>query len=189
MDAAPPFAAAEAIKRFAVARAKYKPAVVRIVLVAESPPKADSGRFFYFEDVPTGDSLFWETMKTLYPADLPPTGPPRWRKREFLTRFTADGFYLLDAVEVPLGKATPVVKRQRIRESMPRLIRDLRRICRPDTKIALISASVFDVCLGSLRVAGLNIVNEEMIDFPGSGCQRKFREKFGKILARTRLQA
>lgn len=41
----------EVVGRFAKARAKYKPDPVRYLLVAEAPPKADSGRFFYFEDV------------------------------------------------------------------------------------------------------------------------------------------
>jgi hypothetical protein len=51
----------QALKRFAEARAKYKPRDARCVLVAESPPKAESERFFYFEAVAKGDSLFWES--------------------------------------------------------------------------------------------------------------------------------
>ena len=87
------------------ARKKYQPDVVRWLLVAESPPELGSRRFFYFDDVAGGDSLFWQTIKTLYPTDCDPTvSPPREKKREFLRRFYDDGFYLLDAVEEPIGK-------------------------------------------------------------------------------------
>ena len=54
---------------FEKARKKYRPENIRYLLIAEAPPKADSKRFFYFEDVTEKDSLFLETMKCLYPAD------------------------------------------------------------------------------------------------------------------------
>lgn len=170
--------------RFAQAREKYRPKTIKYLLVAESPPSADSGRFFYFENVTEGDSLFWQTMKALYPMDcLIDDPPPRHRKREFLKRFHGDGFFLLDAVEEPLGKATPGEKRRRIRASLPRLIEDLRATCGAGTKVILISAPVFDVCAAALASEGFNVANDEMIDFPGSGGQRKFREKFARALA------
>ena len=75
------------------ARQKYRPDVVRWLLVAESPPTIGSGRFFYFEEVPEGDSLFWQTIKTIYPNDCDPTSPPpRGNKRAFLRRLRDDGF-------------------------------------------------------------------------------------------------
>jgi hypothetical protein len=171
-----------AVKRFAKARAKYKPLKVRYLLVAEAPPKAESGRFFYFENVSDKDTLFWETMKALYPRDMPSSGYPRHRKREFLIRFRDDGLFLLDAVEEPLGRVTSALKRRRIRESLSRLHDDLRRLSDKETKIVLISAPVYEVCAAPLKAAGFNVINEEMIDFPGSGCQQKFREKFRRLV-------
>lgn len=54
---------------FESAREKYRPKKARFLLIAEAPPKASTGRFFYFEDVSRGDGLFLETMKMLCPAD------------------------------------------------------------------------------------------------------------------------
>jgi hypothetical protein len=171
--------------RLAEARRKYRPETIIYLLVAESPPSADSGRFFYFKDVAEGDSLFWQTMKALYPKDCPADeSPPRHRKREFLKRFKGDGYFLLDAVEEPLGKASPGEKRRRIRQSLPRLIDDLRAACGAGTKVVLISAPVFEVCAAALASEGFNVVNDGMIDFPGSGGQRKFREKFARALGK-----
>lgn len=174
-----------AMKRFSDARAKYRPSIVQYLLIAEAPPDLGSGRFFYFEDVSQKDSLFWETMKVLYPSDMPPSGYPRHRKREFLERFRSDGCYLLDAAEEPFESASTSFKIQRIRDSHPRLRDDLRRACQQGTKIILISATVFAACEAPLKENGFNVINSEMIDFPGNGCQKKFREKFGRVIGRS----
>jgi hypothetical protein len=167
---------------FAAARRRYRPPRIRYVLVAESPPQAASGRFFYYEDVTEGDSLFWETMKVLYPDDYRASDPPRHRKREFMGRFRDDGFYLIDAVDEPLGDAPSAEKRRRIGESLPRLCRDLGDVCAGGAKAVLISAPVYDACAAALRAEGVDVINEEMIDFPGSGGQRKFCEKLTRLL-------
>ncbi|MBG47234.1 MAG: hypothetical protein CML05_02975 [Pseudozobellia sp.] len=57
------------MNRFEIARHKYRPEKIRFLLVAETPPKSDSNRFFYFENVDKQDSLFIETMKLLYPNE------------------------------------------------------------------------------------------------------------------------
>lgn len=113
---------------------------------------------------------------------MPRSGYPRHRKAAFLARFKADGFYLLDAVEKPLGKVSSAIKRKRIRQSLPRLRDDLRRTCENGTKVVLISAPVYEVCAAPLRAEGFNVLNKEMIDFPGSGCQKKFRKKFERLI-------
>lgn len=172
----------DALCYFANARAKYRPSSVRYLLIAEAPPIMDSGRFFYFEEVAEKDHLFWETMKVLYPGQMPAAGYPRGQKREFLHRFQCDGFYLLDAVEEPFGDISVSVKRRRIRDSLPRLIDDLHRLCERTTKIILISAPVYAVCIAPLKASGFELINEEMIDFPGSGGQKKFRVKMTRVL-------
>ena len=55
---------------FAVASLEYRPAAVRVLLIAEAPPAYDSGRFFYFTDLRQQDTLFLEMMKTLYPLEV-----------------------------------------------------------------------------------------------------------------------
>ncbi|MBU1674320.1 hypothetical protein KKA85_00915, partial [bacterium] len=81
------------MSEFEHARLKYRPSVVKTALIAESPPQDGSGRFFYFEDVTVGDSLFLELMKALYEAARGNTKAVRKRKAEFLRRFRDDGFY------------------------------------------------------------------------------------------------
>ncbi len=54
------------MNQFEKARLKYKPKQIKYLLIAETPPKLDSDRFFYFENVDRQDSLFLETMKLLY---------------------------------------------------------------------------------------------------------------------------
>lgn len=65
-------------------RQKYKPEIIKFLLIAEAPPRAESKRFFYFEDIQNGDSLFLETMKVLYPSDCSNIKTVRQRKRDFL---------------------------------------------------------------------------------------------------------
>lgn len=77
------------MEKFESARLKYKPDLIRYLLIAESPPKTDSNRFFYFEDVGEQDSLFLETMKVLYPKDTSQikTKEIRNKKATFLLKF------------------------------------------------------------------------------------------------------
>ncbi|HGJ64879.1 TPA: hypothetical protein ENS27_05745 [bacterium] len=169
---------------FESARRKYKPGI-KFLLVAEAPPREDSGRFFYFENVSTGDSLFLETMKVLYPKDYTKTKIVRQRKQEFLERFKGDGFYLIDSCDSPMEDSSPTKKRKQIQKALPSLRSKLRELATDGVKIVLISATVYEVCNDILKSEGFNIINEELIDFPGSGGQKKFREKFGNLLKKN----
>ncbi len=162
------------------ARQKYQPKTIKYLLVAEAPPKEDSERFFYFEHVYTQDSLFLETMKVLYPNDTLDTKHVRRHKSEFLERFKRDGFYLLDSVDTPIADQSK--KRNEIRQALPELQKKLTALGQENARIVLISATVYEVCSEILKANKFNIINREMIDFPGSGGQIKFREKFGRLL-------
>ncbi len=87
---------------FESARQKYKPRIIRFLLVAEAPPKLRSKRFFYFEGVRKADSLFLETMRALYPHEFSDTRAVRRQKCKFLKKFKNDGFYLIDASDEPM---------------------------------------------------------------------------------------
>lgn len=168
------------------ARIKYKPDKIKFLLVAEAPPNKESGRFFYFEEVYDKDTLFLETMKVLYPDKYTDTPNVRLRKREFLEQFKDEGFYLIDACDSPMEKSNSSYKRKKIRESLPSFLIKLNKYANKEVKIILISATVYDVCADILRKEGFNIINDEMIDFPGSGAQRMFREKFGRVMNKHR---
>jgi len=167
---------------FETARLKYKPEIIKYLLVAEAPPNESSNRFFYYEKVSTGDSLFLETMKVLYPEDTTVPSEVRGRKRELLERFRKEGFYLIDSTDSPMEDSKPSKKRERIQESLPSLRKKLRELAANGVKIILISAPVYHVCADVLKAEKFNVINNELIDFPGSGGQKKFRDKFATML-------
>ena len=59
---------------------KYRPASVKLLLVAEAPPSA-LDRYFYFEVVPTQDSLFRYVARAILKVE-----PTRANKAELLGR-------------------------------------------------------------------------------------------------------
>ena len=142
-----------------------------------------SGRFFYFDDVRTGDSLFLETMKVLYGEHLS-AKTLRPRKPEFLKQFRQDGFYLIDSTDVPLGPVSDSEKRRQIRRALPSLKGKVQELSTGATGIILVSKNVYEVCCNYLRDAGFEVLNDEMLDFPGSGGARKYKDKMGGLLRR-----
>lgn len=166
------------------ARKNYLPTDgIKVLFVAEAPP-ADPRRFFYFEQVPSHDGLYLAMMRALYEdaSDLE-ASELRHRKPEFLQRFKTDGYYLIDASASPMPPgANGPTKRRLLVESLPSLLETARSLITPETEIVLISGPVYDVCCDPLRSAGLNVVNTEAIDFPGSGRQAHFRRKLGRAL-------
>ncbi len=164
------------------ARRKYRPELVRVAVVAESPPREGSGRFFYFEDVPVGDSLFLEVMKALYEDARDDAKAVRRQKAEYLRRFRDDGIYLIDASQVPVAGESRAVKARAIREGIAQLERGLPEIHHDSMQVVLISSLVYEICCEPLRQAGFDVVNTEMVDFPGFGRQALFQEKFGQVI-------
>lgn len=162
-------------------RLRYKPRDIRYLFIAESPPLA-ADRFFYFEDVTRADNLFLETMKVVYPARFTSAPAMRRAKREFLRQWQTDGFYLIDAVDEPLGRLSRRDKLEAIRNQLPTLVKRVAKVVRSDTCIFLISAPVHKMCYRPLCDSGFNVVNDEPIDFPGTGRQRDFRRKLKHAL-------
>lgn len=167
---------------FEQARRRYRPRCIKYLLIAEAPPSVESGRFFYYERVPKYDSLFLETMKVLYPNDCGNIPDVRKNKPMFLDQFMNDGFYLIDSMDSPLINLKNRVGQ--IRTSLPSLKEKIGRLANKNTKIILISRPVYDACFQELRDSNYNVINTEMIDFPGSSGQGKFRDKMSRLLAR-----
>lgn len=162
------------------ARQKYKPNVIKFLLIAEAPPPPESKRFFYFPDVKIHDHLFLETMKAVYQCD--DTKSIRRQKRKLLERFKNDGFYLIDASDESIKDKSQSGKEKQIRESLPALIEKVRSLVSEDTKIILISKTVYKVCFEELKLKGFNVINKCSIPFPCSGQQKRFREKLSSLL-------
>lgn len=170
------------------ARIKYKPKKIKYLLIAETPPKSNSNRFFYFENVKEQDSLFLETMKILYPETVSGLTIKEIRsiKKKFLERFKNDGFYLIDSLNQPFEeKYSSTKKIKLIKEGQENLLIKLKKLITPETNVILISATVFKANYEFLKNNISNISNTELIDFPGSGGQKKYRYKFKKAIKKS----
>jgi Putative endonuclease, protein of unknown function (DUF1780) len=173
-----------AVVSIEAARRSYLPSGgVEVLFIAEAPP-ADPRRFFYFERVLAHDSLYLSLMRALFEEAIDLDAVElRHRKPEFLERFKASRYYLLDASDAPMpAKASPSKKRRVLTAALPRLIEKVREVAADDTRIVLISSTVHSACCASLTAAGFNVVNMEAIDFPSSGRQREFFRKLGRAL-------
>ena len=167
----------EAKRKREAARECFRPCKIEFLLVAESPPSALE-RYFYFYPVEEKDGLFVETMKVLYQVcDVPKL---RENKKQYLERFKNSGFFLIDAVDMPIPRGSS--KRRAVFGDLSRLRGELGQLCSdPDTKLILISASVYGIA-ESLKRGGLNVINTEMIDFPACNHQQQFRDKLSCLL-------
>jgi hypothetical protein len=175
------------MNKFEQALLKYKPNDIRFIFIAETPPKSDSERFFYFENVDRQDSLFLETMKCLYPTETSgvPTTVIRAKKRYFLEKFMQDGFYLIDSLEMPFEERySSSQKIKLIRKGQDRLCNKVKALCSDKTSVILISATVFRANYEFLTNRGVAVINSEVIDFPGSGGQKKFKDKLQLLLSK-----
>ena len=129
----------------------------------EAPPSA-LDRYFYFEDVPTHDSLFRHVVEAVLGEK------PTRDKAPYLDALRERGVFLLDLCVDPFTDRP---------EAIPRCVTDLvRRVrgLRP-ARIVLIGAAVYDAAYAVLREAGLPVADVRL-PYPGSGQQRRFLDGF-----------
>lgn len=163
--------------RYASARNRYKPAHIRLLLLAEAPP-GNLERYFYFEDVKQHDSLFLEITGILYPdrkKSYLASGRDETLKRDLLREFAADGFWLTTVYE------TPGLSAEENANPLPGLLERLQKIIGGSVPVLLIGAPTYDACYQPLSAAGYRVLNDR-IPFPGSGQQKVFRTKFKKAI-------
>ncbi len=160
--------------RVSKAREKYRPENIKIMFIAEAPP-CTSDRFFYFDNVRTGDSLFLHVIRAVFP-DLESweTKQIRAKKEELLYRFKEAGYFLEDSSSIAIPKGTKN-KERIIKESLPDLIHRIEPY-KENTGFVLITSSVFKANYTALKELGFYILNDTMLPFPGSGQQGKFKE-------------
>jgi hypothetical protein len=168
-------------------RDRYRPKHIKMLLIAESPPPApdiqSSRQFYYTDRIRRDDRLFTNTIRALYPdTETVPEKELEQSKDEWLRRFQADGWYMIEALEDSQEhEVTKKQRQQRIHDVIPRLIERVRELAEPATKIILIKSNVFDVAAGPLRQAGFDVLNTELVDYPGRFNQRDYREKIRKL--------
>jgi len=164
------------------AREKYKPKRVKVLFIAESPPPPNGKpRYFYFEQVHQHDNLFVAMVRALYGADVVSLGRNSNTKIELLKRFKKDGYFLIDAVEFPLG-GSPSDRKRMILKHVDQLIARLKRICHRDIKIILIKANIYRLLAGELKKKGFNILNTKPLPFPMYQHKSSFTDNLKKLL-------
>ena len=166
-------------QRLDKARLKYKPNLVKYLLIAEAPPDSLE-RFFYYDDVHQHDHLFLGVAQALYPNfkdKFLASGRDRDIKNSILLKFKSYGFYLLDLSELPLSIMTGDLSDQLVT-----LIGNIRKVADEKTKIVLIKATVYDTAFRYLQREGFENVVNVRIPFPGQGGQKLFHTKFKEAL-------
>jgi len=163
------------------AREKYRPEYIKLMFIAEAPPCSDD-RFFYFEDVKTGDSLFLYIIRAVFPdLEAWETKQIRAKKEELLYRFRDAGYFLEDSVPVSIPKGTKNKEKESIVLSNQADLISRIEPYKKHTKFVLLSAMVFKINYATLVKKDFNILNDFMLPFPGSGQQTKFKNGIAKI--------
>lgn len=139
-------------------RLEYKPATIKILLIAESPPDPGVGsrRFFYAPDLSQHDNLFRGVAEALYGAE---PGFNVHAKVAVLRRIQGDGFWLVDALERPVNYLPGVEKSLLLRASVPLLV-DRCAALAPLRGVILCKRVLYDLAAHSMRDAGLQVLHE-----------------------------
>jgi hypothetical protein len=169
---------------YAERRARWKPEHVRLLLIAESAPD-DGGdianrRFFYDEDLTGKDGLFREVVRALYYDPKLESGPNA--KKPWLEKLKADGVYLIDLAAVPVNYNSPAERLGVLRRSVDETVALATSLA--PAGIVLVKQNIFDLLERPVRAAGLPLVHDDFIPFPGSGQQKRFRERFAGAMMR-----
>ena len=147
---------------------RYKPERVRLLLIAESPPRSED-RYFYFDRVAIYDSLFRYTVRLVLQHE-----PTRGSKSELLDKLRQAGVFLIDLCLEP-GH----VSKSELRRCVPNLLARTEALA-PE-HIILFKAAVYDAAFNALAGAGLPVVDAR-IPFPGSGHQIEFETAMSAAL-------
>ena len=165
---------------YALARSKYRPKKVSLLLIAESPPS--SGGYFYFEETIGKDHLFRETMKALelWPADRPMR--KGCDKRPMLKQFHSLGYFLIDTCELPIDKMPPRLRKLSTIQgasTLPHRVKEL-----DPRRILIVKKTVFNPVRQVLSLAGFEdrILNKRAMPFPSHGNQKKYRLMVRRLL-------
>jgi hypothetical protein len=159
-------------------RRQYEPDVVRLAIVAESPPA--SGLYFYNPTGAASEALFWALMRQL------PFSPAS--KESGLREFKRRGWVLIDATYEPVNELPERLKREVIARDYHLLRDDLARLS-PERSVPLIliKENVCRLLEARLKEDGFNVLNAgSVIYFPSHGRQNDFHRQFAAVLKSLR---
>jgi len=169
------------MNRVQEAREKYRPEFIKTIFIAEAPPCTDD-RFFYFEDIKKGDSLFLHIIRAVFPElEAWETKAIRAKKEELLIQFRDQGYFLEDSVAEAIPKGTkPKEKENIIINNQEDLLKRISPY-KAQSNFVVLSSTVFKANYELLKNEGFNILNDFMIPFPGSGQQSNFKAGIAEI--------
>lgn len=158
-----------ALKRRRAAAERYRPARVKLLVVAEAPP-CDTDRYFYFEEVDRHDWLFRYVFEGV-------TGekPTRHGKASHLRALQDAGVFMIDLHERNVSEPTM----KQLQSCVTDLVERVERL-KPE-RVVLVKSIVFDAAYEHLKEAGVPVMNHRL-PFPASGQQRRFLEGFRQAL-------
>jgi hypothetical protein len=105
-------------------------------------------------------------------------------KRQWLERLRDEGIYLIDLAAVPVNSHVAIERATILKANIDATVA-LASELQPEG-IVLIKKNVFGLLEGPLHAAGLPLLHEFMIPFPGSGQQKRFRERFAAAISHSR---
>lgn len=163
-------------------RARWKPQRVSLLLIAESAPDdggaIGSRRYFYDDNLTSKDSLFREVVRALF--NHPPLVSGPGGKTPWLERLRADGVYLIDLAPAPVNydsRSERAAALARNIEATVSLAIDLE-----PGGVILIKQNIFELLARPIVEAGLPLLHDDFVPFPGSGQQVRFRERFASAM-------
>lgn len=164
-------------------RSRWQLEHVGLQLVAESAPD-DGGdlanrRFFYDETVTSQDGLFRELVRAL--VAKPPLVSEPGAKTPWLAKLKADSIFLMDLYAEPVkhhGAGERAAALRRNTEATVTLAASLK----PEG-VVLIKRNVLELLNTPMRDAGLPVLHNDFVPFPGSGPQRRLRQLFAQALS------
>jgi hypothetical protein len=151
-------------------RERYRPGQLRILLIAESPPDPGDGerRFFYSPRL-SHDNLYRGVAEAVYGR----SGVNLRDKRRVLELLQEDGFWLIDAVDQPVNKASAWVRREAIARAVPALVERVLDLA-PERGVVICHAKVYELAAPSLRAAGVRILHDDALPFPLGNWRARF---------------
>jgi hypothetical protein len=172
-------------------RERFRPARVRLLLIAESPPRTVGEaplRHFYHPAGPPPDTLFRAVAPTLLGTDAIADRRPE-RKEAALCRLAAGGFFLLDSAQCPVNHlSTPASRRDVVCRCAAVVLRQQLTALslEPEARIGLVvRGTVPAAVLPVLQELGLaeRVVHPDGLPFPGRWPGRREAFQHGVRLA------
>ncbi len=162
-------------------RDAYRPGVVRVLLVGESPPDPAAGdrRFFYAPEL-TKDHLYRGVATAAYGDD---SGFDLADKVGNLRRLQADGFWLIDLSDTPVNHLPSPERRRMLRAVVAGLV-DRAQAIAPADGVIVCMTPVFKLVAEPLRHAGVRVLHEDPLPFPMPWSRAAFVDGFRRSLTR-----